>query len=102
MEFVAELVIRGTPAIRGDRQNMNAHYIKGIVRQNADGDDEVVYGQPRSVLSEDALNGVIGQLHAQALEVIAAQESQIAQLQAEVQALRMQLAALQPAEPQQA
>lgn len=96
-EFIAELLIRGTPAIRGGRQNLDAHYIKGLVRQNADGDDEVVYGQPRPIISEDALNGVIGQLHAQALEVIAAQESQIAQLQAELQALRMQSAELQQA-----
>lgn len=102
MEFIAELVVRGTPAIRGDRQNMSGHYILGVVRQNADGDDEVVYGSPRPIISEAKLNEVVGQLHTQAMGVISAQEQTIAELQAEVQALRMQLSALLPGVSEQA
>lgn len=99
MKFIYEIIFRGTPAVRGQQQNLSAHYIEGIVRDNLldpDGPQEVSYGAARPIVSEDRLDAILGQALTQALAANDLLTQQQASMRARINDLERQIAANAP------
>jgi hypothetical protein len=92
--FIAELVVRGTPQVRGQQQNLSAHYIEAAVQDDPldpEGPQQIRYGLAKPIVSEPRLDILLGRLLTQCLEANTALQSRLAEKDIEIAALRIQV-----------